>query len=203
MAAERRFVLQPLTDVWPDAVVGDELTATQALAAVADQRVDRLASEWADPSATPPGRYWVGIQFVWFLAVALVMAVDGSLPGESPEGTRLIGGLLVVVGGLLAFLSVRKLGRSLTAVPEPLTDADLIESGPYALVRHPIYGGVVLLLLGTSLVLDSLWGTFLTIGLLGFFWMKSTYEERVLRIAYPGYQAYQERVRRRLIPFLI
>ena len=66
-----------------------------------------------------------------------------------------------------------------------------------------MYGGVSLLLTGTALVLDSIAGVVLGIGLFGFFWLKSGYEERQLRIAYPGYAAYRRRVPRRFIPFVL
>ncbi len=90
----------------------------------------------------------------------------------------------------------------MTALPEPKQEGVFVESGPYRLVRHPIYGGVFLWLLGTSLFLDSVVGTVLSLGLLGFFYLKSQYEERRLRIAYPEYSSYRRRVNRRLIPFL-
>ena len=51
-SSERRFVLQPLVDVWPSASVGDDLEAWQALAMTGDQSVERLATLWAD-SDTP------------------------------------------------------------------------------------------------------------------------------------------------------
>lgn len=201
-AAERRFVLQPLTDVWPDALVGDDLTATDAIAVVGAERVDLLSTSWADPMVRPSGRYWVAGQFVLFLAIAISLAIDGSLPGDDPEVVRVIGGAMVFAGVVLAFLSVRKLGGSLTAAPEPLADAELVDTGPFALARHPIYGGVFMLLMGTALVLDSVYGAVLSLGLLVLFLFKSNYEERQLRIKYASYQAYRDRVRRRMIPFL-
>lgn len=45
-AAERLFVLQPLCDVWPEAMVGDGLTAAEALSAVSGQVVDLVAADW-------------------------------------------------------------------------------------------------------------------------------------------------------------
>ena len=203
LASERRFVLQPLVDVWPDADVGDGRTASAALEDVLDQEAERLSRHWADPAGLQPGRYWIAVQFVLFLAIAVAMAMDGSLPGDDPEVTRVIGGFLVVAGGLLAFMSVKRLGRSLTAVPEPLEEATLVVSGVYSLVRHPSYGGVFIFMFGTTLILDSIWGVAISIGLLRFFWKKSEYEERQLRIAYPDYSSYRRRVQRRLIPFLL
>ena len=45
-AAERLFVLQPLCDVWPEAMVGDGLTAAEALSAVSGQVADLVAADW-------------------------------------------------------------------------------------------------------------------------------------------------------------
>jgi protein-S-isoprenylcysteine O-methyltransferase Ste14 len=58
-------------------------------------------------------------------------------------------------------------------------------------------------MLGAALLFASLLATLLSLGLIVFFWAKSSYEERRLRVAYPGYRAYRSRVRRRMIPFLI
>lgn len=201
--SERRFVLEPLAEVWPEALIADSLTAFEALAQVGDQTVDLLSRRWAGPGPPRTGKYLVGVQFLWFLAIGVAWLLDGSLPGADFSGLRMIGGLLAVVGGLLAFLSVRRLGSALTSIPEPLPDAKLVETGPFAYARHPIYGGVILFMLGTSLVAASLSGALLSVGLGVFFWVKSEYEERQLRIAYPGYSGYRERVTRRFIPFLL
>jgi 2-amino-4-hydroxy-6-hydroxymethyldihydropteridine diphosphokinase len=50
-AAERLFVLEPLCDVWPEALVGEELTAEQARREVTDQEVERVATDWADAAS--------------------------------------------------------------------------------------------------------------------------------------------------------
>jgi 2-amino-4-hydroxy-6-hydroxymethyldihydropteridine diphosphokinase len=202
-AAQRRFVLEPLSDIWPEALVARGKSAAEGLETVADQTVDLLARSWADPDAAPAGRYWVGFQLAWFLAIGLALALGGSLPDGDLGSFRMVGGGIAVAGGLLAVLSVRRLGPSLTVVPEPLPDATLVVTGPFARARHPIYGGVTLFVLGISMVVASASGVLLCLGLGVFFWFKTVYEERQLRIAYPGYSAYRRRVTRRLIPFLI
>lgn len=202
-AAYRRFVLEPLCDVWPEAMVGHGVTAAEARRRVVDQEVDLLAPEWADASAPTRGRYWVGAQLILILVIAIAIVIDGSLPSAGRSLMSIGGGLLLVAGALTASLAVRALGRSLTPMPEPIPGAEFVETGIYARARHPIYGGVVLLMLGASLLLASLWATLLSAGLLVFFWAKSSYEERRLRVAYPGYRAYRGRVRRRMIPFLV
>ncbi|MEX1125861.1 MAG: 2-amino-4-hydroxy-6-hydroxymethyldihydropteridine diphosphokinase [Acidimicrobiia bacterium] len=211
-AAERRFVLEPLCDVWPDAAVGSGLTAAQARDQVRDQEVDLLASKWVEDGAKP-GRYWVMAQLLLFVAFAIALVADGSMPGTSadplnivgggPDGWRIVGAVILVVGGVSVAISARSLGRALTALPEPVAGATLVESGPYRYVRHPIYGAIFLILLGASLLFASTAGNLLSLGLLGFFWAKSRYEERQLRIVYPQYSSYRRRVTKRFIPFLV
>lgn len=202
-AAEREFVLRPLCDVWADAEVAPGMDARTALGRLDAQGVDELARRWAENRSPRLGQVLVSIQFVWFLGIALALAYDGSLPDGSADGLRIVGGVIAAIGAALAFISSRRLGPSLTALPEPKSEGSLIESGPYAYARHPIYGGVAMFILGTALILDSLSSIILSVGLLVFFYAKSIYEERQLRIKYPAYRAYRERVGRRLIPFVI
>ena len=202
-AGEREFVLRPLVEVWPRALIGPGRPADAALASVEAQGVDRLARTWIDEQSPWPGRVFVAVQFAWFLGIALAMGWDGSLPGGSAGATRLVGVPLTVAGAALAFISSRRLGANLTAVPEPRSDATLVDTGPYRWARHPIYGGATLFILGTTLILDSFTGALLSLGLLPFFYLKTEYEERRLRIHFPQYRAYRQRVTRRLIPFLI
>ncbi|MGH8914109.1 MAG: 2-amino-4-hydroxy-6-hydroxymethyldihydropteridine diphosphokinase [Acidimicrobiia bacterium] len=209
-ATQRRFVLEPLCDVWPEAVVAEGLTAAEARNLVEGQEVERLASTWVDDGPAP-GRYWVGAQFLLFLGIAAALVMDGSLPGATPDfvsdgpgdGWRIVGGVLLIVGGLGVVASALSLGRALSALPEPIEGAHLIESGLYAHVRHPMYGSLCLATLGASLLLASTTAILLSIGLFAFFMVKSDYEERRLRIAYPAYTGYRGRVRRRMIPFLL
>lgn len=202
-AAEREFVLRPLVDVWPTAPVGPDQEAWRALEHLEPQGVDEVARVWAVDRPARLGPVLVGVQFLWILGIAVAMANDGSLPDGSADGTRILGAVIAAVGAGLAFVSSRRLGPSLTALPEPKTDGSLTETGPYAYARHPIYGGISLFILGTSLILDSVSGALLSVGLLAFLYAKSVYEERQLRIRYPGYRAYRLRVTRRLIPFVI
>ena len=202
-AAEREFVLRPLADVWPDASVGANVTAEAALDRQRDQGVDRLANNWVSAAKPVTGRYLVAAQLAIFGVIALAWAVDGSLPADAVGGTRLIGGAVAAAGGLLTLVSSWRLRAALTPVPEPVVGGALIETGPYSLARHPIYGGIILFMLGVSLMLHSFGGALLGVGLGVFFYFKFSYEEKRLRIHYASYRAYRKRVRRRLIPFLI
>lgn len=200
-AAERRFVLEPLAEIWPQAPVGVSSTAEEELGSVIDQEVDLLAADWADPPTA--GRYWVVAQVAWLGAIAIGIVGDGSLPGAGAHPARWIGAALAVAGAALAAAAVRTLGDALTIMPEPVPGARLVDQGVYARARHPIYGGVSLVMLGVSLALASVSGTLLSLGLLPFFFAKAGYEERRLRIAYQGYREYRDRVRHRMIPYLL
>ena len=202
-ASEREFVLRPLVEVWPDALVGEAKTAEEALRDLSDQGVDWLTRDWVPPVAKWKPTALVAGQFVLFIAVAAAIAFDGTLPEGEVTFLRVLGALLAMVGMMLAFVSSRRLGPAMTASPIPKKEGSLIISGPYRYVRHPIYGGVTLTLLGTALFLDSLAGTLIAALLVPYFWMKSVYEERQLRIRFPGYRVYQGAVHRRLIPFVI
>lgn len=200
---EREFALRPLAEIWAEAPVGRDITAAEALERVGPQGVALLAKSWEQEREPRLGNLLVAVQLIWFLAIAVAMADDGTLPDGEVEPTRIVGLVLTVIGGALAFVASRRLGPGLSPKPEPREGAHLVETGPYALARHPIYGGVTLFILGTALIVDSLLGSVLAMALGGFFYLKSEYEERRLLLRYPEYHAYRERVPRRLIPFVI
>lgn len=202
-ATEREFVLRPLTDVWPGAPVGEGLTAKEALAALPHQGVDRLAEDWIGPVSRWMSHGLVAAQFVLFVAVAIALAYDGSLPEGEVSFSRVLGAAVAFVGLILTFSASRRLGSALAAPPIPRRDAELVTSGPYRLVRHPIYGGIILFMLGTALFVESLLGLAAAVLLVPFFIVKARYEEMHLRIRYPGYLAYRQTVPRLLIPFVV
>ncbi len=197
-AGERRFVLEPLAEVWPGAELSGA-TAGQLLAQLEGQQVDFLARGWATESRW--GRIWVGAQLVAFALIGLAIVWQGTLPGMITPGSA--GGAVFAAAGLALMLwSARSLARNLTALPEPVAGGELVTSGPYRWVRHPMYTAVFLLFLGVSLVFDSLAALTLSALLVGFFAMKSRYEERQLRISYPTYAAYLDQVPGRFLPSL-
>lgn len=197
-AGERRFVLEPLAEVWPEADLGGA-TAGQRLARLEGQRVDYLAREWVTESRR--GRIWVGAQLVAFLLIGLAIVGQGTLPRMITPWRA--GGAIFALAGLgLMLWSARSLGRNLTALPEPIMGGELVMSGPYRWVRHPMYTAVFLLFHGVAFLFDSITGALLSYALLGLFALKSRYEERQLRISYPGYTSYLEVVPGRFLPAL-
>ena len=96
------------------------------------------------------------------------------------------------IGAALVAWSARELGSSLTPFPKPRAGGKLVETGPYRVVRHPIYIGGVLFAAGLSLVFSA-WGLALT-AVLAVFWIaKARLEERHLLRRFPEYAEYRRR----------
>lgn len=201
-AAERRFVLAPLAEVWPEAPLGEGMTAAGALAALRGQKVFRWSGDWvaATPSLGWRGYAWVAAQFLLFGVFAWLMVRYGD--PTSPAWARAIGGLLVAGAAALGGSATLVLGRALTALPQPRPGARFVARGAYRLVRHPIYGAVILGLVGLGLWDANPAAILLGAAMALFFRFKSVHEEANLVLAYPEYEQYRTRVRRRIIPWV-
>ena len=113
-------------------------------------------------------------------------------------------GLLLTAGGLLFTVWARlDLGRNWSGTVTIKKEHELITSGPYAVVRHPIYTGLLLAFLGSALALGE-WRAVLAFALAaGALWRKLRIEERWMRQQFgDAYQAYSRRVAA-LIPFVL
>ena len=153
---------------------------------------------------------WVWGQLGLFLLVGLgapllprhvnLGSADSLLNRIDPDWIRLLGLALLAAGGLVALWGIRSLGRNLTPGTEPLPGAELITTGAYARVRHPIYAGVVLLLAGYTLAWSN-WTLGLVVGFIAlqYFQAKATAEERWLVERFPAYSTYMRQVPRRVL----
>jgi protein-S-isoprenylcysteine O-methyltransferase Ste14 len=150
------------------------------------------------PSLGPRGEGWVVLQVLLLAAVAMAGFAGRSSAGETNVPMTLLGVAFLAAGVVLAVRGIVDLREALTPLPRPSADSRLVESGAYAHVRHPIYGGLVLLATGYALVLGSLAGTVCAAALFAFFRLKSEREEAWLRDRFPGYRAYAARTRRML-----
>jgi protein-S-isoprenylcysteine O-methyltransferase Ste14 len=153
------------------------------------------------PTLGPRGEGWVLIQ----TALLAGVAVAGLAGPRLPENLQAPGVIIATIAGgaglLLAASAVATLGKSGSPFPKPPAASELKESGVFALVRHPIYGGVLLLSLAWSLA-RSPWALIPTGALAVALLLKSRLEERWLLDRHPAYAGYRRRVRRRFIPYL-
>lgn len=153
------------------------------------------------PQLGPNGEGWVALQLVLFggIAIAGLTQAGGRPPIAGPQSV--VGGVLLVAGGLLAFLAVSNLGASLSPLPRPVRGNQLRDTGAYRLIRHPIYSGIVLAAGGWSVLTGSWVALALTVILFLLFDAKSRREEVWLLQAHPEYAAYRSRTRR-FVPWL-
>jgi len=154
------------------------------------------------PPLGPRGEGWVLIQGV---LLVLVAAAGWSLGPDWSGSLRLVGailGIAMMAGGtLLAFRGVTALGASMTALPRPRAETQLVETGAYRYVRHPIYGGLILAAFGWAIARASAIAVVLAAVLAAFFWLKSAREEVWLEGQFPGYAAYRRRTPR-FVPWM-
>ena len=142
---------------------------------------------------------------IWVLAQFIVMGgvvVSWHFPPHYHVVALYWAGLAVALTGVALMVWARRtLGRSFTMLPRPKAGARLVTDGPFALVRHPIYGGAILFFAGCSLAFSP-WGLAATF-VLALLWAgKSRVEERHLAARFPAYADYRMRVRKRLVPLL-
>jgi protein-S-isoprenylcysteine O-methyltransferase Ste14 len=144
------------------------------------------------------GEGWFLIQLVLFAAIAAAGTLGPAWDG-GPRTLGLAAGLVVLAtGGFLSLRGVLDLRENLTPFPKPLPGARLVDTGAYRLVRHPIYGGLVLGALGWGLATASPLAIAGAVVLLIFFTLKSTREEAWLSEQFADYGSYRSRTRRML-----
>lgn len=129
---------------------------------------------------------------------SLVMA--GLVTATDALPLEIFGTGLALIGMLGTFACRRWLGRFWTAEAALQPDHQVVDRGPYATVRHPIYTAAIGLYLGTALVFAAWWSLLacLVVGIS--YALKARLEDAYLRANLPGYAAYMARVRWRLVP---
>ncbi|HXJ82730.1 MAG TPA: isoprenylcysteine carboxylmethyltransferase family protein [Candidatus Methylomirabilis sp.] len=139
---------------------------------------------------------------IGFIALLVVSALDVRFGWSAvPLAGVLVGDVLVVTGFSLIVLVYRE-NSFASATIEIAHDQKVVSTGPYAIVRHPMYGSGSLYLLGTPLALGSYWGLIIAGLMVPFLIWRLLDEERLLAKHLPAYTEYQQRVRHRLVPFV-
>ena len=139
---------------------------------------------------------------IGFIALLVVPALDYRFQWSSvPVPVEMAGGLLVAMGFYFIFL-VYKENSFTSATIEVAENQKVISTGPYALVRHPMYASASLYLIGTPLALGSYWGLLVLVGMMPLLIWRLSDEERFLANHLPGYREYQKKVEHRLVPYI-
>ncbi len=147
------------------------------------------------------GEGWVALQML-LLAAMMGAGMKGRRWPSRSRGARLaIAGLSGLAGLYLFGDGVGRLGKQITPFPKPVEEGEVKRTGAYGLVRHPMYGGVLLLTFGWSLASSPLALTPWCAALV-FLDAKRRREEAWLVEQHPEYEEYLASVPRSLLPFV-
>ena len=137
-----------------------------------------------------------------FLAMIAVPGLDHRFGWSAVPIVGVVAGdLLIAVGFLIVFLVFRA-NTFTSGTIEIAENQTVIDTGPYALVRHPMYSGALVMFVGMPLALGSWWGLAPAAGILPILGWRLSREESFLVDNLAGYQAYRAKVRHRLVPYL-
>jgi protein-S-isoprenylcysteine O-methyltransferase Ste14 len=139
---------------------------------------------------------------IGFIALLVVPALDHRFGWSAVAFGGVVAGDVVVAIGFCLISLVYRENTFTSATIEVAEHQKVISTGPYAIVRHPMYASGSLYLLGTPLALGSYWGFVPIAAMMPFLIWRLFDEERFLARNLPGYTEYQKRVRHRLVPFV-
>lgn len=153
---------------------------------------------WAETE--PVQKVIMSITSAGFIALLVLPGLDHRFGwSHMPAAAAIAGDLLLLLGWAGIFRVFRENSFSSSTI-ELAADQRVISTGPYAVVRHPMYAAALVMLLGIPISLGSWWGVAVLIALLPALVWRLLDEERFLGRNLPGYVAYQGRVRYRLLP---
>jgi protein-S-isoprenylcysteine O-methyltransferase Ste14 len=144
----------------------------------------------------------MSISSLGFIALLVFPALDHSFGWSLvPAYVSIAGDVLVALGWIIIFF-VFKENTFTSATIEVVADQKVITTGPYAIVRHPMYSGSFLYMPGMPIALGSWWGLcVLLLMTLTTLWRLFD-EENFLQKNLPGYREYEQKERYRLVPYL-
>jgi protein-S-isoprenylcysteine O-methyltransferase Ste14 len=137
-----------------------------------------------------------------FVGLLVFAALDHRFAWSGMPPYAALAGDVLVALGWLGFVFVFKENTFAAATIVLAPDHKVISTGPYALVRHPMYAGALVMLLDIPIALGSWWGVLVVVAMMPALLWRLFDEEKFLARNLPGYVEYQNKVRYRLIPLV-
>lgn len=162
--------------------------------------LERRMKTGAGAETRPLQKVLQAINAVAFIAQPVVSALDHRYRWSRLPLAAVVAGDAAVVVGCYIIYRVFRANRHAAATVRVEEGQTLADTGPYAVVRHPMYTGGLLLIFGVSPALDSLWSLIAAGVLLITIVIRLLDEENMLVRDLPGYADYRTRVRYRLVP---
>ena len=135
-----------------------------------------------------------------FFLIIMLPGLDRRFDwSQMPVPMEILGDVLVAIGMYIVF-RVYRANSFTSATIEVAADQNVVSTGPYAIVRHPMYSGGIFVITGTALALGSWWALLASaFTLVGIGW-RAVHEEKFLAANLTGYAEYRTRVRYRMVP---
>ena len=153
---------------------------------------------WAEKE--PTQKLIMSIASAGFIALLLLPGLDHRFGWSHMSAAAAVAGDLLMLLGWAGIFRVFQENSFTSSTIELAADQRVISTGPYAIVRHPMYAAALVMLLGIPISLGSWWGVLVVVALLPALIWRLLDEERFLSRNLPGYVAYQETVQYRLLP---
>lgn len=139
---------------------------------------------------------------VAFIGLLVVPALDHRFAWSHVPIWAVMTGIILVALGFLIVFCVFKENSFTSGTIQVDPTQHVVSTGPYAMVRHPMYSGALVMLVGTPLALGSWWGLLLFIPMAVVIVWRLLDEEAFLSRSLAGYREYGQKVRYRLLPFV-
>jgi len=158
----------------------------------------------AGPAAepTPRQKWFQGFASLAYLAVFVVAGFDHRAGWSRVPVAAVIAGDALVVLGMFVVFRVFRANTFTSAVVDVARDQQVVSTGPYAVVRHPMYAGALVMMAGVPVALGSWWALVPVAALVAVIVARLLDEESLLVARLPGYAEYRGRVKHRLVPRL-
>ena len=150
----------------------------------------------------PDQKVFMAVAFPTLIGLYIVAGLDRRFGWSAMPTPVIVAGMAFVVAGMALAVTASLYNHYAAATITVEKGQPVIDTGPYAWVRHPMYSGVLLWFAATPLALGSWWALVLTVLMAIGLYFRISGEERHLLARLPGYEAYCRKVRWRLCPGL-
>jgi len=142
----------------------------------------------------------IKLSIVFFVIAFLIPGFDKRLGWSSVPLEVIVGADVIVLAAYMVFVLVLRENRYASRIIEVEQKQKVVTTGPYAVVRHPMYTGALLMYGFSPLALGSYWGMIPNLLLVVLIVTRIRNEEKILKRELEGYREYTQKVRYRLVP---
>lgn len=141
---------------------------------------------------------FVGLQLILLLGYVFI---PNAFPFPTAQAVNLLALFFFIAGILIVVFALLQLNKNLSPFPTPKSSSVLITHGLYKFIRHPIYTGIIIFVFGYAVYSHHPMRIMVGILLFILFYLKSKYEERLLKRKFNSYERYQSNTGR-FFPFI-